>query len=61
MPMKKKTTLYNSDKKGSVNKTVAKGSKPGPSRQTLDFIRRFAYSYHVESKLPQGMQEIIIG
>lgn len=58
MPMDKKNTT----KKHQCPKCdSAHAKKPCVSEQTLAFLRSFASNYYVDSKLPQGIQGIILG
>lgn len=58
MPMKKKTTPYLPIR---TNDNSKKKAICEPGREVIKFLQLFARNYHVESKLPEGLQEIIVG
>lgn len=48
MPMKKISTPYSTDLKIKRKCAADFSMGEGPERETLDFLRQFARSYHVE-------------
>lgn len=56
--MKNDCTPLITVKKKCVKKNLTQENMP--SEHTLAFLKLFARNYHVEEKLPEGLQEIIL-
>lgn len=57
MPMRQKIT---SEKARTFSAMSESKTKENPRKDTLSFIRQFAYSYHVEKTLPASLAGMII-
>lgn len=55
MPMKKISTPYSTDLKIKRKCAADFLMGEGPERETLDFLRQFARSYHVEPSLDANL------
>ena len=58
--MYQKSTQQKTDEYCNLIETEKNESKLNPRKETLNFIRHFAYAYHVESKLSGKLSEIIL-
>ena len=58
--MHRKTTQETANNFANVLKDEKKKRLLNPSQGTLAFVMQFAYSYHVEKKLPSSLSGIML-
>lgn len=61
MPMNDNFTIPLPERKQILVENSGEEQVIAPSRKTLAFIKLFARNYQIESNLPEGLQEIILG
>lgn len=60
LPMKKVSTSCTTDLSVKRNNMVSCSVENGPEQKTLDFLKRFARSYHAEPSLEARLCDFIL-